>query len=63
MAETPLKQIVFSVEDVRGAYESLQKRGIAFEGEPRNVAASMWAANFRDPDGHWLSVFGPEKKS
>ena len=21
----------------------------------------QWAANFRDPDGHLLSVFGPEK--
>jgi hypothetical protein len=25
------------------------------------VSGPMWAANFRDPDGHGLSIFGPER--
>ena len=28
---------------------------------PRNVTGDQWAAKFRDPDGHLLSVYGPEK--
>jgi catechol 2,3-dioxygenase-like lactoylglutathione lyase family enzyme len=55
-------EVVFSVDDVRGAYEALRARGVPFTHEPRNVAGSNWAANFEDPDGHKLSVFGPERK-
>jgi len=55
-------EVVFSVEDVRAAYDSLRARGLAFTQEPRNVAGPMWAANFADPDGHRLSIFGPERK-
>ena len=55
-------EIVFSVEDVRAAYEALRGRGVQFTQEPRNVSGPMWAANFEDPDGHRLSVFGPERK-
>jgi catechol 2,3-dioxygenase-like lactoylglutathione lyase family enzyme len=53
-------EVVFSVEHVRVAYEELQRRGILFLNQPRPVAGPMWAADFRDPDGHILSVFGPE---
>ncbi len=53
-------EIVFSVDDVRGAYEALSKKGVRFTQEPRNVTGSSWAANFEDPDGHRLSIFGPE---
>jgi len=56
-------EIVFSVEDVRAAYEVLRGRGVQFTNEPRNVSGPMWAANFQDPDGHRLSVFGPERKA
>ena len=56
-------EIVFSVEDVRAAYEALRGRGVQFTNEPRNVSGPMWAANFQDPDGHRLSVFGPERKA
>lgn len=56
-------EIVFSVEDVRAAYEVLRGRGVQFTHEPRNVSGPMWAANFEDPDGHRLSVFGPERKA
>lgn len=55
-------EVVFSVEDVRAAYDALRNRGVQFVQEPRNVTGTMWAANFRDPDGHRLSVFGPERK-
>jgi len=52
-------EIVFSVPDVGQAYEALVAKGVQFRGEPRNVAGSDWAANFDDPDGHTLSIFGP----
>jgi len=53
-------EIVFAVEGVREAYEALRARGVSFTKEPRQVAGPNWAANFEDPDGHHLSVFGPE---
>ena len=52
--------MVFSVAHVREAYEALQAKGVEFRLEPRAVAGPMWAADFRDPDGHTLSIFGPE---
>jgi catechol 2,3-dioxygenase-like lactoylglutathione lyase family enzyme len=55
-------QVVFSVEDVRAAHEALSARGVTFSGEPFNAAGTMWSANFTDPDGHHLSLFGPERK-
>ena len=56
-------EVVFSVEDVRAAHEALAARGVEFTHEPRNVTGPLWAANFNDPDGHKLSVFGPERKA
>ena len=53
-------EVVFSVPDVRAAYEGLRARGVEFDNEPRVVTGTMWAANFRDPDGHGLSIFGLE---
>ncbi len=54
-------EVVFHVEGVREAYEALLEKGVKFRIEPRVVAGPNWAANFEDPDGHVLSVFGPEK--
>ena len=54
-------EVVFSVPDVKGAYEALRSRGIEFVREPFVATGPMWAANFRDPDGHILSLFGPER--
>ena len=51
-------KLVFAVDDVPAAYEALSARGIAFIREPHNVTGAQWAANFEDPDGHNLSVFG-----
>ena len=53
-------EIVFPVESVRTSYKALQDMGVVFSNEPRNVTGSNWAANFTDPDGHKLSIFGPE---
>ncbi len=61
---TPLAgavEVVFGVADVTAAYAALRARGVEFLNAPRNVSGDQWAANFRDPDGHLLSIFGPEK--
>ena len=55
-------EVVFSVDDVRAAHAALQSQGVKFAQDPRQVTGPMWAANFCDPDGHKLSVFGPEGK-
>ncbi|HYP14792.1 MAG TPA: VOC family protein [Bryobacteraceae bacterium] len=53
-------EVVFSVASVRQTYEGLKSKGLTFTHEPRNVTGSFWAANFNDPDGHKLSIFGEE---
>jgi len=53
-------EFAFPVEHVRDAYQALQAKGVVFTREPRNVFGSSWAANFKDPDGHQLSIFGNE---
>jgi catechol 2,3-dioxygenase-like lactoylglutathione lyase family enzyme len=53
-------EVVFPVADVRAAYQALRGKGVEFTIEPRAVSGPMWAANFRDPDRHGLSIFGPE---
>jgi catechol 2,3-dioxygenase-like lactoylglutathione lyase family enzyme len=56
-------EIVFSVESVRAAHAALRVRHVEFIMEPREVNPPMWAANFTDPDGHRLSIYGPEGKA
>ena len=41
---------------------SLRERGVAFRIEPRVVSGDGLAADFRDPDGHVLSIFGPRQE-
>jgi catechol 2,3-dioxygenase-like lactoylglutathione lyase family enzyme len=55
-------EVVFSVDDVRAAHQQLAERGVSFTHAPRVVSGPMWGANFNDPDGHGLSIFGPEQK-
>jgi len=55
-------EIVFGVDDVRATYEDLRAKGVQFINEPRPVTGPMFGANFKDPDGHGLSIFGPEGK-
>ncbi len=56
-------EVVFGVDDVTATHEALLSRGVTFLSAPRNVTGDQWAANFRDPDGHLLSIFGPERAS
>ena len=53
-------EVVLSVASVAEAYARLKDNGVEFLREPSNVTGDSWAANFRDPDGHLLSIFGPE---
>ena len=53
-------EIVFSVESVTAAHEMLSQRGCIFTNQPREVTPGSWAATFCDPDGHYLTVFGPQ---
>ncbi len=52
-------EVVFAVDHVDATYEALRKAGVTFHREPHAVAGDSWAASFRDPDGHALSIFGP----
>jgi catechol 2,3-dioxygenase-like lactoylglutathione lyase family enzyme len=56
-------EVVFSVDGVREAFAALKGNGVAFVNEPRIVSGPMWGVNFSDPDGHRLSLFGPEHKA
>jgi catechol 2,3-dioxygenase-like lactoylglutathione lyase family enzyme len=53
-------EVVFQVEHVRAAHSALQQQGIVFLNEPRQATPTDFVAHFRDPDGHLLSIFGPE---
>lgn len=53
-------EVVLAVASVRAAHAALRDAGVEFLREPANVTGDSWAANFRDPDGHLLSIFGPE---
>jgi catechol 2,3-dioxygenase-like lactoylglutathione lyase family enzyme len=53
-------QVVLGVDNVKASYSALKSKGVEFMNEPRDVNGREWAANFRDPDGHLLSIFGPE---
>ena len=55
-------EVIFTVEDVHASAEALEKKGIEFVQGPHHVNGPMWAASFRDPDGHLLTLFGPERK-
>ena len=53
-------EVVFHVPGVRAAQKELASRSVTFLSDPRQVTATEWAVHFRDPDGHLLSLFGPE---
>lgn len=55
-------EVVFQVDSVRSTRQALIDRGVEFMNEPRQVTPTDWTAHFRDPDGHLLSIFGPEGK-
>lgn len=55
-----LTEIVFEVDDVRTTYEELKSKGVVFPYQPRavtgNETSELYATDFRDPDGHILSI-------
>ena len=53
-------EVIFPVTSVMAAHAALAQRGASFISPPREVSPNSWAANFTDPDGHILSVFGPK---
>jgi metallothiol transferase len=57
-----LTEIVLEVPDVHSTYQSLKARCVPFRVEPRTVTSDgsrdLLAADFRDPDGHVLSLTG-----
>jgi catechol 2,3-dioxygenase-like lactoylglutathione lyase family enzyme len=57
-----LTEIVLEVPDVRSAHAALEKRGIVFKKDLRAVTSDgsrdLLATDFRDPDGHVLSLTG-----
>lgn len=55
-------EIVLSVDDIWATHHALSDAGIAFRVEPREVMRegdrSLYATDFRDPDGHAISITG-----
>ena len=57
-----LTEIVLEVDDIAAAHRTMRNRGVPFRIEPREVMRdgdrALHAADFRDPDGHVLSITG-----
>ena len=55
-------EIVFESPDVMAAYNAMKARGVEFKVVPRIVTTDgtrdLLASDFRDPDGHVLSITG-----
>ncbi len=56
-------EVVFAVDGVRDTYEGLRDKGVEFVNEPRVISGTQWGVNVRDPDGHILSLMGPERRA
>ena len=52
-------EVIFPVEGVTAAYDTLTQRGCHFVASPHEVSPGIWAATFTDPDGHLLTTLGP----
>jgi predicted enzyme related to lactoylglutathione lyase len=52
-------EIVFSVDSINEAKTVLSQRGGKFINEPREVTPGSWTTTLADPDGHYITVFGP----
>ena len=57
-----LTEIVLDSPDVMASYRAMKTRGVKFSREPQvatsDVTRDLYAADFRDPDGHVLSIIG-----
>ena len=52
-------ELVFKVDSVKPAWRTLKDHGVVFVTEPRQATDKDWTATFMDPDGHYLTLFGP----
>ncbi len=56
----PASIIYYRVDDIQGAYRSLNDRGVTFTGEPHLVAKlpdhELWMVFFEDQDGNTLAL-------
>lgn len=53
-------EIVFGVEAVKPAWRTLSEQGVPFLREPREATpGGEWTATLLDPDGHYVTLFGP----
>lgn len=52
--------IYFQIADIRGVYEELKAKGVAFRAEPhvvhRTPESELWLSEFSDPDGNQLAL-------
>lgn len=53
-------EVIFPVGSVAEGYAKLAARGCTFATAPHEVTTGTWAATFRDPDGHLLTILGPK---
>lgn len=67
VTDESMTEVVFEVDDVRGAYADLESRGVPFEVKLRPINSDgerqMLAAHFRDPDRHYGSLTGWVEKT
>jgi catechol 2,3-dioxygenase-like lactoylglutathione lyase family enzyme len=59
-------EVVLESSDVMASYREMSARGIVFSHEPRMATTDgsrdLYAADFKDPDGHVLSIAGWVKR-
>ena len=58
-----LIEIPFRIDEDRSgpvseSHRLLTDRGCVFIKQPGQVSGESWAATFKDPDGHLLTIFG-----
>jgi predicted enzyme related to lactoylglutathione lyase len=53
-------EVIFQVPAVAASHEDLANRGCHFTHPPHEVTPGLWAATFTDPDGHRLTILGPQ---
>jgi len=51
--------IALYVPDVRGAYEALVEKGVAFLSPPQNHRPDGWVVYMKDPDGNIVELVNP----
>jgi predicted enzyme related to lactoylglutathione lyase len=52
-------ELVFAVENVKASWRALAAKGVEFVIEPRQATDKDWMATLTDPDGHYVTLFGP----